>query len=148
MDIDHLIKTRDCVLLSELVTANKNVKITHTEGHPLYFDYCGQKCVSADPGKKIKISLLLKGLENGDTIFHCEMLVILFLDSSSVCRRLLKQKSYDRIINRAIGWTCSYFWIALLNIVVAENDLGLIVKPANDYISYEKTINEIRKRKN
>lgn len=146
MDLDHLIKTRDYILLSDLLAANKNVENVNFEESFICFNYCGRKYVGFPPNAKIKTSLFLKGIENGDIFFDHKMFVIFSLESSSICRTMLKQKSYDKIVSHTYG---SFdLWAAVLNIVVTENDLGIIIKRTPRSIHYEKEINDFRKHNN
>lgn len=140
MDLDHLIRTRDYIFFSEILVANKNVKLINNRlSNRINFYYCGHDCMEFE--KKIKTSSLLKEIGNCSMI-TCDIdrtLLILSLDSSYICRQQLKQKSYHKILLYCLGYD-DLFWSVALNIIVTENDLGIITrrKDISQYDYHEK----------
>lgn len=149
MDINHLIETREYILLTELLEANRYVKILEREKNHTFYDYCGYTENVMRPDKKIKTSFLLAEIENCRGILDHWMFILLSLDTSSICRKTLTQKSYDRIMDPS-SYYCPLFGMIMLNVIVTEYDLGIIttrIKIKNCEI-YEKEIKDYRKNKN
>lgn len=129
IDIDYLIKTRDHILFSELVAANKNVKNIEIidDGKRIAFNYCGRFFLKANT--KIKTSLFLTEIEDNIDDMYCATFITLALDSSNICRQRLKQKSYDKFLLTTIDFESLFtFLLTALNIIIIENDLGIMVK--------------------
>lgn len=124
MDINRIIETRDNILLIQVLAANKNVRAISTSS---YISYCyrGKNKHSLSYNPQFQVSFILDEIENntGGHDYQFYVFLVLILETSSICRQKLKQKSYD-IISRNLD----PHMLSALNTIIKENDIGIITK--------------------
>lgn len=123
MDIDHIIKTRDYILLSDVLKVNKNTRIISENVHSVVYEYNRQ--IETSYESRIEVSLIFHTIENSGNVIRYDFYLplILILESSNTCRQRLKQKCYDRI-----SLYVAPYLLAALNFIIIENDMGIIIK--------------------
>lgn len=123
MDIDYLIATRETVLIKDIESCGgKKLNVIRYDNF-FCLIYSGYTLLAYDENLcgEINIKFILQSISDGD---NCTGYVILFLALSDACRRMLKQKSYDKMFHQ-----CGHcLWFGALDVIIAENDLGIITK--------------------
>lgn len=124
MDIDYIITTSDTIRMRDIIPDNKKIVNMEEVGDSIYLFY--HEHVLMTFGKEsmddeIDVWRIFKSIRNG----RISAKVLLFLALSDTCRRVLKQKYYDKILNNA---ALHCFMFNVLNEIVIRNDLGIIIK--------------------
>lgn len=157
MDIDYLIKTEKFLSVNQILTANKNIRnINDGSKGIIFFEYCGRK-MELRCGKKIKVSTItrqVQRVEEGyvEYYYSINVLLVLILDVSNIFKRMLKQVFYDNFSEkffRNSGYL-GCFWFIVLNVIITENDMGIITKRVDDIFcrihDLEEIVNDVRRR--
>lgn len=122
MDIDHLIATSKTIKMRDIISYRKKTVNVKECGDFIYLYYHRHILTVINKNMvndEIYVETTLKNIHDGEISGK----IISLLVSSDSCQKMLKQKSYNRILS--CEFNC--VWVGVLNEIIIGNDLGIMI---------------------